>query len=147
MTNAADFAALSRVRFVNEQPDGGWRFVPYSATYMKADTTVPATYQEQRLYDRGGWVPATVAGQFYAYPTTSITPSTINAGGFETSASDLYTVQFWDALRVGVERDVAGARTALATVLGNLTGLSTWRGGFSSRPRWGSWPRNYESAA
>lgn len=139
---AADFAALARVRFVNEQADGGWRFVPYSATYMKADTSVPATYQEQRLYDRGGWVPATVSGQFYDYPSQATTPSTINASGLQATANDTYTVQFWDALRAAVEREVSGASAAWATVKNNVSNLSTWRAGFTSRPRWGSWPRN-----
>jgi hypothetical protein len=60
----------------------------------------------------------------------------------DSLAGAFYPSYFWSALVAAVERGVPGADTAWTKVQDNVTNLSTWRAGFASDPRWGTFPRS-----
>lgn len=142
----ADGLALPVVKWVTEQTNGGWRFLPYRTRLGSAGTpfTAYTTWTAQRAADLSG-APSTVSGQFSGASVGSeSTWAAVEALGFETTAqsSSLYTANFWAALMAACERSVAGATTAVETVLNGITNLTTWRTTFGTDPRWGAYARN-----
>lgn len=142
----ADGLALPVVKWVNEQPNGGWRFLPYRTRLgdTSGDMTVYSTWTAQRAADLSG-APSTVTGQFSGASIGSETTwAAVEGLGYESAAygASLYTANFWAALMAACERGVTGAATAATTVLSGITNLSTWRLPFGSDPRWGSYALN-----
>lgn len=135
----ADWICLQPVRFVNEQPGGGWRFVPYKLTMGDGVANVVgsgATWDVSRNYSDD---PATVGG---VWMSSGGTPTTFSEYREDPIAGAFYPSYFWSALVAGHERRVAGSVTAMDTVLRQIANLDRWRSGFASDPRWGAWPRN-----
>jgi hypothetical protein len=141
----ADWATMLPVRWVNEQPNGGWRYIPYTQAIADAVNTLP---------------PAADWGQVVAHFVTDVPPSvagplsvldgpTSNYALYGTNglAGAYYPSYWWAALVAGVERNVPGAATAWATVQANTTNLATWRTGFAANPRWGATPRRINGTA
>ena len=138
----ADWLALQPVRWINEQSaTGAWRHIPYATVIGKNTNTIDgdASFTAQMLW-WFGTPPAAVAGGWLS--TGNDSTKTYSAFLADTTAGAYYPSYFWAALVAAVERNVAGASTAWATVQNNLTGLGSWRAGFAADPRWGCAPRN-----
>ncbi len=139
----ADWAALYPVRWVNEQPEGGWRFTPYTTLISLGAPDANATdigrnWNEITALTNGGVFPATVAGPVMVLDGSS---RAYTAYGADGTAKEFYPSYWWAALVAAVERNVPGSSTAWTTVNANLTDLSTWKNGFSTTPRWAAAPR------
>ncbi len=138
----ADWMATSAVRWVNELPNGSWRFASYDFSYLRADQTTFSSFELARANDVTGAGPASATGPWVA-PIFQA-PSTWaewNALPAVTSAGTGYEVYLWYSLVAAVERGLPGADKAWATVTGGITNLETWRKGFGAQPRWGAYPR------
>jgi hypothetical protein len=140
LNGLADWCALQPVRWVNEQPEGGWRYVTYHTTVGRDSATIDSadTWGEQMRWARGG-VPSSVSG-----PWLDINHATepYSAAIAAPQAGSFWHSYFWASLTAAVERNIPGARTAWNTVQQNVTNLSPWMDGFASDPRWGATPRN-----
>lgn len=143
----ADWAALQPVRWVNEQPNGGWRYVPYGSVIGRNATSIDSlpTWGEQQAWWMNGAVPPSLAGPWMATETVSTTAYT--AFGANGVAGAYYPSYLWAALVAAVDRQLPGAAQAWATVQANVTNLDAWRAGFGSDPRWGSTPRSQGAPA
>lgn len=151
----ADWFLEQPVRWVNQQPNGAWRYVRDRFTVRRADGTTPETFAAVMANDIQGGGPSSVRGGWgelnsVNWPTWTRT----EAGGTEASAKGSFVSQLWYALVAAVERDVPGAAAAWQTVTGftstgsrttpGIANLDTWRQGFGREPRWGAFPRNRE---
>ncbi len=139
----ADWAALYPVRWVNEQPEGGWRFTPYTTVISLGAPDANATdlgrnWNEIAALTNGGIFPATPTGPVMVFDGSS---RAYTAYGADGPAAEFYPSYWWAALVAAVERNVPGSSTAWATVNAGLTNLSTWKNGFSTTPRWAAAPR------
>ncbi len=157
----ADWACLQPVRYVTESAGGEWRYHRYKTTIgqQNYDTSNGIEYGGGTYYGstprslstwgaQQAWYmtdTAPVAGPWKVTGTTP-TPTTYASAGFKTdttaNADYNYVTHFWAAFCMAVERGVPGADAAWATVVANVTNLSTWRLGFASDPRQGVYPRN-----
>jgi hypothetical protein len=144
----ADWLALQPVRFVNERPDGGWRYVSqYRTPISRSKTTIdsPATWAEMAAFQFGASVPSSVAGPWRGggdgYERTYAALDS-RFPEPESSAGGTYVSQFWAALVAAVERGLPGSKTAWQTVQTKVSNLSSWKAGFIQDPRWGASPRN-----
>ena len=137
----ADWCAMQPVRWVNEQPAGGWRYISYETTMGRDATTIDsaADWGTQRAFHTSGTPVAKgplmtsifdEPGQYSGYEITDV------AGGA------YYPSYWWSALSAARERNVPGAATAYQTVVSSVSNLSTWLDGFGNDPRWGATPRN-----
>jgi len=142
MASFADWIARQPARWVNEQPNGGWRFCTYSMSHLDADNRPFADYAAQRSYDISGGGPSSVRGGWGGYPTNQTSWAALEGNGDDDLAGSTFNDHFWYALVAAVERDVEGAADAWQTVSTNITNLSTWLEGYAKQPRWGAWPRN-----
>lgn len=135
----ADWACKQPVRWINEQTNGGWRFVPYHTTVgtTVATITMQPTWN-LAMADAYTDSPPGVSG---AWMTHGGDPTTYASFTANTASGAFYPSYFWSALVAAVERGVPGAATAWSTVQSNITNLSSWRAGFGTDPRWGSTPR------
>jgi hypothetical protein len=141
LTALADWAAMQTVRWVNEQPNGGWRWVTYQTNIGTNANTINSlpTWGEQMDWHYTD-NPPSVAGPWHSIDGA---PTFRYAGaGVDGRAGAYYPSYFWNSLVAAVERDLPGARDAWNTVNANVTGLSGWLDGFGTDPRWGSFPRN-----
>jgi hypothetical protein len=138
----ADWLASQPVRWVNEQTNGAWRYLPYVTVLGRDLLSIDSlpTWGEQRQW----WMtdaPPSVTGSWYYTGSSSV--KTYSAFQAHTGALPIiYTNYFWAALVAAVERGVPGAAAAWATVQSGVTDLATWRVGTGLDPRWGSVPRN-----
>ena len=135
----ADWTALQPVRWINEQPNGGWRYVPYGSVIGRNATTIdslPTWGEQQRSWMTSA--PPSVAGTWMACETVSAT--NYSDFGVNGTSGAYYPSYLWAALVAAVDRNVAGASQAWATVRNNITNLDSWRAGFVNDPRWGSTP-------
>ena len=135
----ADWCALQPVRWVNEQANGGWRYVPYVTVMGRDETTIDSLSDWGAQMDY--WMadaPPSVSGTWMAHDGTDLYSDGTTAGNGGAN----YASYFWSALVAAADRGVAGAATAWNAVLDGITNLATWRGGFASDPRWGSTPLN-----
>lgn len=136
----ADWAALQPVRWINEQTDGAWKFVPYHTTIGRNATTIDsaADWATQMAWSMTDSPTGTVWKTDYSgnTRTTYATFDTTDSGGTG------YPGYLWSALVAAVERGVAGAATAWETVQDGISNLSTWRAAFATDPRHGSTPRS-----
>ena len=140
LARVADWVSLQGVRWVNEQPNGGWRYVPYHTTIGASATALTSAN------DWGAQMRAAMTGN-----SSGATGPLMALGGTGTAYSQFeadravganYPSYWWAALVCAVERGVPGASTAWTTVNTNTTNLSVWLAGASTDPRWGSTPRN-----
>jgi hypothetical protein len=142
LESLADWVAEFPVRWVNEQPDGGWRYHPY-------EQLIPA--------DAKGLVPTSwgaVMAQLVTTPPPSVDGSWFMTNSSSTAYANFfgegvagggvgyyYVSVYWAALVAAVERNIPGAAQAWTTVNSKVTNLMTWRTGFSNNPRFGASPR------
>jgi hypothetical protein len=142
----ADWAALQPVRWINEQPNGGWRYVPYITAMGRNKITLDSMPEWGKQMD--WWftdpVPA-VAGPWYSTGSES----TKLRSAYETNATAgaYYPSYLWAALVAAVDRGVPGSLQAWQTVNTKVTNLENWRNGFASDPRWGVTPKTSSAAA
>ena len=139
----ADWVALQPVRWVNEQVNGGWRFLPYVTVLgREGDASTMLNSFTNWKDQRGNWMvdqPISTAGGWFS--TGEITTRSYAEFFPVTNASYGYVEYFWAALVAAVERGVPGADAAWTTVQG-VSSLNTWRLGFGAEPRWGRTPVN-----
>ena len=138
----ANWTAQFPVRWVNEQTNGGWRYIPYATTIGRnpANVDMLGDWGSMRAYHLSGQPPA-IAGPWFSTDQAGDYSYELNSYNVNNSAGSFYPSYFWAALVAAVERGVPGANAAWATVNGNVTTLATWRRGFMTDPRWGSAPR------
>ena len=145
--NFATWAALQAVRWINEQANGGWRFLPYVTVLGRSgEPSTTLNSFDKWGEQRADWMtdqPASVSGGWFS----AVDEVTNTYAGFVpgSMAGYGYVEYFWAALVAAVERGVPGADVAWNTVQSKLTGLETWRSGFAGEPRWGSTPRMVSS--
>ncbi len=136
----ADWAALLPVRWVNEQPEGGWRYIPYAqaiATAANPNVAPPSSWGAvMRQFVSS--TPPTVAGAISVYDGATTEYANFSTNG---SAGAFYPSYWWAALAAAVERNVPGAETAWRTVQLQASNLGSWRTGFAVDPRWSATPR------
>lgn len=141
LTTVTDWACLQPVRWINEQSNGGWRYVPYLTTMGRDAANIDSM---DNWGDQMNWFygnsPPSVTGGWYVFDGTP--PTAYNNNNENTRSGAFYPSYLWASLVAAVERDLPGARDAWNTVQRDLTTLSTWLDGFASDPRWGSTPRN-----
>lgn len=138
----ADWCAAQPVRFVNEQPNGGWRFIPYKDKLGDSATAIgsAATWGAER--NRAGNhsdSPASVSG---SWMSSGGAPSTYASYTVDGPAGAYYPSYFWAALVAARERNVPGAAEAWQAVQSNVANLQSWLDGFGRDPRWGAQARN-----
>jgi hypothetical protein len=139
LSNLADWAAMQPVRWVNEQANGGWRYIPYGSVIGRNASTIDSlpNWAEQQAW----WMtdqPPAVAGTWMS--TETVSHNQYAQYGSNASAGAYYPSYFWAALVAAVDRNLPGATQAWGTVLSNVTNLESWRNGFANDPRWGSTP-------
>jgi hypothetical protein len=159
LSAVADWAASQPVRYINEAVAGEWRVIPYETTVGRADYGVAnGTDQGSGVYSGAVIDSLPTWGQQFAWyfvdPPPAVAGPWMTGEGFTNTYASMqadgvagayYPSYFWSALVAAVERSVPGADTAWTKVLGNVTNLSAWRGGFAADPRWGTFPRNTPS--
>ena len=134
----ADWLLSSAPRWVNEQTNGGWRYIPYKVTLGRDVATVDSlpTWGQQM-----GWfyadAPSGATG-----PWQDVTGQTYAGATVSGPGGGYYPSYFWSALVAAVDRGVPGAAQAWSTVQASITNLTAWRAGFATDPRWGSTPRS-----
>jgi hypothetical protein len=141
LASLADWACLQAVRWVNEQPNGSWRYVPYTYTLGRDATTIDSlpTYGQQSAWAHSD-SPPSVSGSwmsFANYKADTYAEYTANP-----TSGAYYPSYLWAALVAAVDRALPGAAQAWITVVTNITAIESWRGGFAADPRWGSAPLN-----
>jgi hypothetical protein len=144
----AAWACKYPVRWVNETSGGSFRYIairwaiaPVGHSDIFSDNPnfdEYADYTALALGNYGASVPA-LQGTWMSGEGTLTDYSQFVA---IPSASAYYPSYFWSVLTLAVERDIAGASSAWAKVTTNVAGLSAWRDGFATEPRWGFAPRN-----
>jgi hypothetical protein len=146
LNRLADWAALQPVRWINEQPTGAWRYVPYVTALGRNKITLDSLPDWGKQMD--WWfsdpVPA-VAGPWFS--TGSETVNQRSAFVMDTNAGAYYPSYLWAALVAAVDRGVPGSIEAWQTVNTKVTNLQTWRNGFAIDPRWGATPKTVNAAA
>ena len=141
--NFATWAALQPVRWINEQANGGWRFLPYVTVLGRAgESSITLNSFDKWGEQRADWMtdqPASVSGGWFS----AVDEATNTYAGFVpvSTAGAGYIEYFWAALVAAVERKVDGGERAWNIVQSNITNLPSWRTGFAAEPRWGSTPR------
>lgn len=137
----ADWLARQPVRWINEQPNGGWRYVPYTTPVSSSATDMLSAADWGTQMSRWhGDAPPAIAGGWHS--SSGNTPTSYRGYGANRAAGAFYPSYLWAALVAAVERGVVGAGTAWSTVNAQVTDLSAWRAGFAVDPRWGAKPRN-----
>lgn len=142
LESLADWMATWPARWINEQPNGGWRYISIGLAMGRNPTTIdsPTTWTAMRAYSATD-TPASVSGTWMT--ATLDEPAAFAADWTaDTGGGTSYPAYFWSALVASVERGVSGSTTAWNTVLNNVTSLDTWRTGFATAPQWGSTPKN-----
>lgn len=136
----ADWLAGFPVRWVNEQPNGGWRYVPYTTQIGASQSTLSqySTWTAERAAVMTD-TPSSVSGVWESCPGLSTSFASFTP---DAPAGPYYPSYFWSALAAATERGISGSSAAWSTVQANITNLPTWRAGFASDPRWGSYPRS-----
>lgn len=153
MSTFADWCVQQPVRWINEQTNGGWRYIPYVNVIGRAGDPAPTPYTSDfNSYSdwgaqRASWMldsPSGVSGPWRSAQSDETINRYESGSNFvvDNGGGASYPAYFWHALVCAVERGVPGASQAWATVQANVTNLSTFRAGFGAEPRWGSWPRN-----
>jgi hypothetical protein len=142
----ADWTATWPARWVNEQPNGTWRYISIGMAMGRDPSPVtgpnsPDTWTSMRAYSYPGQAPASVAGPWMSSSPWD-EPPTLAEYGPDPVAGAFYPSYFWSALVAAVERNVTGASSAWTTVQANVNNLPGWLDGFGLDPRWGATPRN-----
>ena len=141
LASFADWMALGPVRFVNEQTNGGWRYIAYRTTIGDQVANFigsASTWLASRNYASS---PPAVNGNWKAGEGI---PDTFASGWTDYTSADsaYYPVYFYSLLATAIERGPAQAPRAWYDVWPNITNIETWRSGFATDPRWGVMPRS-----
>lgn len=138
-----DWLVALPVRWVNEQPNGAWRFIPYQVLLACDATGKLAPTWAENMARILTTEPASVAGTWEMANVPSPEYSEYFGEGLAGGGSNgyYYVSVWWAALVAAVERGVPGAAQAWQTVQSKVTNLDTWRRGFGSNPRFGAAPR------
>ena len=141
LSTLADWCALQPVRWVNEQPAGGWRFISYETTIGRDAATIDSAsdWGTQRAFHTTD-LPASVSGRLCS--SLFDEPSRFSDYVPDGRGGAYYPSYWWAAFCAARERNVPGAATAWSIVQANVSDLSTWLDGFGNDPRWGPIPRN-----
>ena len=139
VASLADWACMQPVRWINEQPNGSWRYVPYTYTLGRDGATIDslADYGQQSAWAHSDTINS-VAGpwmSFANYKADAYSEYTPNA-----TAGAYYPSYLWSALVAAVDRNLPGSEQAWLTVMNKVTGIEAWRNGFANDPRWGATP-------
>lgn len=147
-----DWALAQPVRWVNEQPNGGWRYINYRTVIGTADTSNNTTIGQLNTWGQmRAWLspfdPPAISGPWYTGGGNDPPSYTDPNWQIEDGTSGyIYVGPFWNALCAAVERGVAGADTAWNTVTTDtntrVTNLSAWRTNSAADPRNSAYPRN-----
>ena len=145
----ADWIAMQPVRWVNEQPNGSWRYIAYQ-TLMATEAVIQTSPVKRVLLTQlPDW------GAMRAWQHTDTPPSVSgnwisSESGIETLYSrypqtsagvNSYTAIYYLALVHAVERGVPGASQAWNTVQTQITNIQAWIDKSSVEPRWVAVPR------
>jgi hypothetical protein len=142
MESLADWVAEYPVRWINEQPNGGWRYIPYQQLIPTDANGVVASNWGALMAQLVTAPPPAVAGPWFMSTDASPEYGAYFGEGVAGGSTGYYYVSvFWSAFVAAVERGIPGSATAWATVQANVTNLSTWREGFKVNPRFGATPR------
>jgi hypothetical protein len=145
LESLANWVAEYPVRWINEQPNGGWRYIPYQQLIpADANGQVPTTWGAVMAQIVTA-PPPTVAGGWNMTTGNSTEYANFFGEGLAGGGSSngyYYCSVYWAALVAAVERGIPGSAQAWATSQANLIGLEIWRKGFAGNPRFGSVPRN-----
>ncbi|MBT9486008.1 MAG: hypothetical protein IV093_00575 [Rubrivivax sp.] len=145
----ADWIALQPVRWVNEQPNGSWRYVGYQ-TLIATEAVIQTSPVNRLLLTQLSHWGAMRAWQHTDAPPTVSGSWVSTESGIETLYSqypqtnpgvDSYTAIYYLALVHAVERGVPGASQAWNTVQTQITNLQSWIDKSSAEPRWVAVPR------
>jgi hypothetical protein len=139
----ADWAAMQPVRWVNEQADGAWRYVPYHTTIGRSGSGIDSLdrWDAQMTWSMTD-APTSVSGPWKTDYSGNTRTTYASFDSTDAVGGGTYPSYLWSALVVAVERGLPGSRTAWETVQSNVTNLASWQGGLVSDPRWGCKPRN-----
>ena len=98
MDTVADALALNTVKWVNDQPNGGWRFLPYQSRIgnTSGDMTTYANWGAQRAADFSG-APSSVTGVWGGGLGNETTWAAV-----EANTDVFYPPPFWAALVAGM---------------------------------------------
>lgn len=147
LSEVADWLAEGVAMWVNTQPLGGWRFVPYKSIF-------PATWAEM-----SGWttwelnrnrvgnhtdLPPAPTGILYTHadvPTTYASYTAESVGGL------YYVEPLIASLAAAAEQGSAGTKQAWDTVVASVTNWNTYLDGFAAESRWGWQPRSFSGDA
>ncbi len=135
----ADWVAAQPIRYINESIGGEWRILYYQTPAGRSASinSLPTWGQQFGWQYADG--PPPMAGPWMNGNWKSNSYSSAVA---DNGAGAYYPSYFWSALVAAVERGIAGADSAWAKVMANITNLSAWSAGFGPDPRWGAYPRN-----
>jgi hypothetical protein len=139
----ADWVASFPIRWVNEQPNGGWRYIPYQQLLPTDAQGVMPNNWAVAMAQIVSAPPPSAAGTWFMRDGDSAEYSNFFGEGVAGGGANgyYYISVWWAAFVAGVERGVPGSAQAWATLQRDLTNLQTWRKGFSSNPRFGAAPR------
>ena len=143
----ADWCATWPARYVNEQPNGGWRFIHSGVTLGSTPGTLASggftTWTAARAYAFTD-TPASVSGVWRFTNAVDHPATYADAAFIEAPTTDgvSYPAQFYSALMAGVERGVSGAAVAYAAVQAGITNITAWRAGMGADGRYNVAPRS-----
>jgi hypothetical protein len=138
----ADWAAAFPVRWINEQPNGGWRYIPYQQKFTSDETGTPPATWGKVLATINATSPPSVAGPWFTSDWETVEYAAFFGDAMAGGTAGYYYVSvFWAALVAATERGIPGSSAAWSTVQNNVTNLSYWRQGFADNARFGATPR------
>ncbi len=143
LETVADWVASFPVRWVNEQPNGGWRYIPYQQLFPTDSSGKLPTNWADCMAKLVSAPPPSVAGTWFMRDGDSADYVHFFGEGVAGGGSTgyYYISAWWAAFAAAVERGIPGSEAAWNTVNANLTNLETWRKGFGANPRFGAAPR------
>lgn len=145
----ADWVASFPIRWVNEQPNGGWRYIPYLQLLpTDAQGNIPNNWATAMAKIVSA-PPPSVAGTWFMRDDVSAEYANFFGEGVAGGGANgyYYISVWWAAFVAAVERGIPGSAQAWATLQRDLTNLETWRKGFSTNPRFGATPRKIGGVA
>jgi hypothetical protein len=138
-------------RWVLEQPNGGWRYVPSRLTIGSSsgtDINSAATWTLERgRTDNHPGAPPTVRGTWMSSADQNECPLTYEEYVSNATGVAYYPGYYLSCLVAAVDYGLPNALEAFQTVMDGITNIEQWRGGFGTDPRWGQFPRSYSQAA
>jgi hypothetical protein len=149
----ADWCVQQPIRYINEQPNGGWRYIRHFTevgqnTGDRLDINQASTWTAQIAWIMDNDNPPSVGGSWqtcgFGNDPTAYTYTGPDWFTDPPSSYD-YVDRYWMALCCAVERGISGADTAWSTVTNatnGITNLPTWLDQFATGNQYGWYPRN-----